>query len=334
VNEITEQERRMPEGADFPIGLEFPEKVRPFLIECLEGGHFMVALLDSCGRIDWANRRFKESLLEDPKAPEVHFRDILNEDSKALFTALVPLRPGEAKTVELQHPLAAGSMTISYQIFQSSNGSLLAIGSDRTEEKELIAQMSALIEDLHREISHRTELSQRLEEMATTDFLTGLSNRRHFDDILQKEWRRMRRYGNQFALLIIDLDRFKQINDRFGHQCGDEVLQKTARILKDQVRTEDIVARYGGDELAIIALGTDWKNAGDLGERLRHQVAETAMTRAVPKTSISVGIAVTSGTKPPADIAELISRADKALYAAKEQGRNRVVIHRDPADPA
>ncbi len=320
------KDREPSSGPDPRLPPRCPAPLRAFVIECLEGGRLLVVVLDGKGRIGWANQAFRDTVLEGKPDREVPFESLLDPGSRVLLSRLLPFAGEKVKTIELRHPISAGLLTTSYQFFPCGDGTICGIGSDRTEEKELIEQMSALIDDLHQEIARRTELSLQLEQMATTDFLTGLSNRRLFDQILEREWGRMRRYGNHFALLILDLDHFKRVNDRFGHQVGDEVLKRVAGVLSDEVRAEDVVARYGGEEFAVIALGADADRSRDLGERLRQRVARTEMPAFVEGITISIGVAATSVADPPQDIDALIARADQALYRAKAGGRNRVEV--------
>ena len=305
-----------PPGA--PAGYAGP------LLDCLERGAFLSVVIDAGGKVVWANRSFRQAVLEGGEPAGLAFGDLLDGASVNALPHLRPFLPGEVKSVELRHRTSVGAITISYQLREGPEGSLCAVGSDRTEEKELIEQMTALIEDLHREFARRSELAKRLEEQAITDALTSLSNRRRFDEAIQTEWGRARRYGDHFALLLIDLDRFKQVNDRLGHLLGDEVLVRVARVLRSEVRSEDIVARYGGDEMAVIALAADARKARELGDRLRQKVAAAPMPPGVPPVTISIGVAATSGGSGPSSLEELIARADAALYRAKEGGRNRV----------
>ena len=283
-----------------------------------------MVVVDAGGRVLWANRAFRDAVLDGQDPAGGAFVDLLDPASAEALPHLRPFVPGEVKAIDLRHRTALGTIAISYQVREGPAGSLCAIGCDRTEEKELIDQMTVLIEDLHREIARRSELSKRLEELAITDGLTGLSNRRRFDDALLSEWRRAQRYGDHFALLLVDLDHFKEVNDRLGHQAGDEVLARVARVLRTEVRTEDIVARYGGDEMVVIALGADALRARDLGERLRLKVAAAPLPAGMPPITVSIGVAATSGPSGPSTMEELLARADSALYRAKEKGRNRV----------
>jgi len=305
-----------------------PPDIRPFLVQILEHGRVLVVVIQADWRIQWVNQAFRDALLEGRPADTLNFCDLLSPISARLMDRLQPPDDRRQQTVELQHQTSTGLRTIKYQFLPCGDGRLAGVGSDRSEEIELIEQMSALIEDLHREIENRTELSTELARMATTDFLTGVSNRREFDEILLDEWNRMKRYQSHFALMIIDLDHFKSVNDKFGHQVGDEVLKKVAKVLKAVVRGEDVVARYGGEEFAIIALGANSKNARDLGERLRQRVLSTPMPCGVWEMTITIGIAATVSLDPEATLVDLIAQADKALYQGKDQGRNQVVVAR------
>lgn len=162
---------------------------------------------------------------------------------------------------------------------------------------------------------------------AITDVLTGLRTRRFFSDQLKLEIARARRAGNGLALLIVDVDHFKSINDRYGHPAGDLVLIEVARRLRESVRHEDFLARYGGEEFALVVPGASPQELASIGERLRTQVARTPIAVSadvlIPVT-VSVGTAgyPRHGSTP----SDLIIMADRALYAAKAQGRDRVVV--------
>lgn len=179
------------------------------------------------------------------------------------------------------------------------------------------------------DISERKKLEMELVRQATTDMLTGLPNRRNFLELASQEIMRSRRYRKQLSVLMIDLDEFKSINDSYGHQTGDAVLVKFAKICGKSMRTIDITGRLGGEEFAILLPETEETEALDAAERLRCNVAEEAVNGEDGKTvhfTISIGLA----TLPPTsdDIDVLLSAADKALYEAKRSGRNRVVCFR------
>lgn len=174
------------------------------------------------------------------------------------------------------------------------------------------------------------EANNQLEALATHDPLTGVKNRRAFNEKLAEEWSRATRYGTPLSLVLMDVDKFKSYNDTFGHPAGDEVLKKVARTLMAAVRTTDFFARYGGEEFVLILPNTDADGAMILAERLRQKI-EGAAWKERPVTA-SMGIAsITPDIKNPPDLTQA---ADNALYASKENGRNRVTHVRDVKVPA
>jgi len=171
------------------------------------------------------------------------------------------------------------------------------------------------------------EASRRCFEMSLRDGLTGLYNRRAFDERLAQEVAFTDRHGTALSVILLDLDHFKLINDRFGHPCGDRVLQLVAASLVASVRLEDLVARYGGEELVVVVRGIPADGVRVLAERLRARVEALDVVwdgRRVPVTA-SLGVAH-AGRGAPATAAAVLSVADQALYEAKRGGRNRVVI--------
>jgi diguanylate cyclase (GGDEF)-like protein len=175
-----------------------------------------------------------------------------------------------------------------------------------------------------REIGRRARAERQLEEMATTDALTGLINRRKFDRVIDEEWRRAHRLGTPVALLMIDADHFKSFNDSFGHQAGDEVLVGIALCIADSVhRAGDCAARYGGEEFAVLLPGLTPFSALEVAELIRLKVQQWSAGQ--PGVTISIGVAslTPTGALP---WSALVSAADKALYAAKDDGRNRSVV--------
>jgi diguanylate cyclase (GGDEF)-like protein len=177
---------------------------------------------------------------------------------------------------------------------------------------------------LAREIGRRAAAEEKLEELATTDALTGLRNRRKFDAAIEAEWRRAARQKRPLALLMIDADHFKTFNDTLGHQAGDEVLIGIAICISDTVRRAgDCAARYGGEEFAVLLPDMSSAEAFVVAETIRLKVEQWCGEAAI--TTVSIGVA---GLVPDArtEWNEMVQAADKALYAAKAGGRNRTVL--------
>lgn len=160
--------------------------------------------------------------------------------------------------------------------------------------------------------------------LATQDDLTGLHNRRHFMVVVQREWDRARRYSTQAAILLIDADHFKRVNDNHGHMCGDELLRSIAKTVSGALRQADVVARFGGEELIVFLPHTDPLGALDAAERIREQVQALSVEYKDVKvsTTVSIGVAPMRTELPSLDW--MIHEANTALYAAKSDGRNCV----------
>lgn len=157
-------------------------------------------------------------------------------------------------------------------------------------------------------------------QMAVTDSLTGIANRRGLQDTLTEEHARMKRYGGHFSVLILDLDRFKEINDRHGHDAGDKVLIEISKLLESESREVDTVGRWGGEEFMAILPHVGVSKATEVASRIRSKVENHAFHDAIDVT-LSIGVAECAAGET---VEQLVSRADQALYKAKQGGRNRV----------
>jgi diguanylate cyclase (GGDEF)-like protein len=177
---------------------------------------------------------------------------------------------------------------------------------------------------LGREIGRRAQAEEKLEELATTDALTGLRNRRKFDAVIDAEWRRAARHKTPLAVLMIDADHFKAYNDSFGHQAGDQVLVSIAICISDSVRRAgDCAARYGGEEFAVMLPGLPAMDALRVAEAIRLKVEGSSGEQSA--STVSIGVASLTPV-PGMDWTGLVNAADKALYAAKANGRNQSVL--------
>jgi diguanylate cyclase (GGDEF)-like protein len=171
--------------------------------------------------------------------------------------------------------------------------------------------------------------NRKLEQLSMSDGLTGIANRRCFDERLAVEWQRVARDGGPLALLLVDADCFKALNDECGHLYGDECLRELARLCSAAVDGErDLVARYGGEELVLLLPGRDLRAARRIAERLRKRIEAAAMAHpsspVAPCVTVSIGVAALQPSRLQLPD-ELIRAADQALYAAKARGKNRVV---------
>ena len=196
----------------------------------------------------------------------------------------------------------------------------LGIPEDQKEKFHILAQQFMLG-------IKRVFLYKQIQELAITDSLTGTFSRRYYLERFNEELERSKRLNFQFAFLMVDIDHFKECNDKYGHLVGDAILKEVAKVIKDNIRLIDSVGRYGGEEFLIILTETDLNGARFAAERIR-QAMETKRIRVYDeelRVTISIGIAVFPDDAD--DLTHLVEKADRALYRAKQTGRNRVCVH-------
>jgi diguanylate cyclase (GGDEF)-like protein/PAS domain S-box-containing protein len=176
------------------------------------------------------------------------------------------------------------------------------------------------------DVSERYRYEQRLAHLADHDPLTGLANRRRFDADLARHVDECRRYGVRGALLLLDLDHFKQVNDRLGHAVGDELLTVVAGCLSERLRSSDVVARLGGDEFAVLLPHADRKATELVAQSLVDQIRERLTSLGELQGAVTVSVGAVLVEEPGITASELLSAADSAMYAAKAAGRNQYVV--------
>ena len=212
------------------------------------------------------------------------------------------------------------------------------VGSPEEVEETLVRAKEALIElSLQAERQVRAIRSQvdrlliekeQLANEVARDGLTGLFSRAHLDERLAHFFDQCSSRGTTLSALFMDIDRFKKVNDDYGHQAGDAVLREVARVVESGVRPTDLPARYGGEEFVVILPGTPGEGARLIAERLREEIAGRATEhqgRSI-SVSVSIGVATQVGIKPHASAEDLLKAADSALFVAKREGPNRVVV--------
>lgn len=176
---------------------------------------------------------------------------------------------------------------------------------------------------IYSDVTDIVRARQEMEKLATTDGMTGIYNRRHFMTLADREWDRARRHRRTLSLLMIDIDFFKTINDRFGHEAGDRAIIQVANLAGGCKRSSDILARIGGEEFALLLPETDIDQAEALAERLRCEISGHPLAEFAHPTTVSIGLATADASMQ--GVSDLMRLADQALYAAKHGGRNRVM---------
>ena len=202
------------------------------------------------------------------------------------------------------------SFPVAMAIARLQDGSLLVMATDITE---------------------RARLTEELQQLARTDPLTGLANRRAFISAIENEFRRSKRFASPAAVLMIDVDHFKQVNDIHGHESGDRALVSLGKILTTMARATDLPARFGGEEFVVLLTGTDLPGGVEMAERIRAAISETRVASPAGDIRFTVSVGVTTLADSDASWSDTIRRADQALYRAKASGRNAVVAN--PPDP-
>lgn len=289
-------------------------------------------------------------LLYNPGAEELEVRKSIGIDPAAIRDVTFSLEEGitgaAARAQQLLYvpDVAADGRSLSYKSNISGTRSMVStpllvkgklggvLNLHKTESNAFTENELKLIQAIANQTAIALEnarLYEQARNLSNTDELTGIANRRHFQEILKRETAHAKRYHSPFCLIMIDIDHFKQYNDTHGHLMGDTVLKKVAAILLQNTRGIDLVGRFGGEEFIILLPKTDREGAMAAAEKLRLRVAEETFSGAEesqPEGRITLSLGVSEFPTDSKDIYELINLADKALYQAKETGRNRTVL--------
>lgn len=237
------------------------------------------------------------------------------------FTAMFGWTPAEllGRSTELTRAEQAGDLRV-----RTKAGTEVVVALTRSSVRDARGRTIGTV-GITRDMTERLAMERTLRELAVRDELTGLFNRRELMRMLEDEAERSQRTRAPLSLLLIDIDHFKSINDRFGHPAGDAVLAALGGLVRAQVRTIDRPARYGGEEMAVILPDTDAAGALVLAERLRAAVAGSAFVAGNETLTVTASFGVATMPLNASSVHELIEAADRALYQAKREGRNRVV---------
>ena len=206
----------------------------------------------------------------------------------------------------------------------------------KKDNARLQRELQSMLSELRVKNIQLQESLERLEHMAATDPVTGLANRRRFSELLNRHYSEAVRYGFDLTCCMTDLDHYKEFNDTFGHQVGDDILVSTAEIICTSLRESDTAARYGGDEFVLLLPHTSVDRALAVGQRIREELAAVGTSYGHIDSTLTLSIGVASlSQNSPASADELVSMADRALYAAKDNGKDQIVLcGQEPVKPA
>lgn len=268
----------------------------------------------------------------------LEWRDTYEEGLKALMSGdytvcLLDYRLGERDGLELIREAISLHCRVPIIFLTAETGSKVDIEAMNAGALDYLVKGEISPQMLERSMRYALKLGDTLEalrRLATRDQLTGLFNRRVFDDVLRTEMERSQRFTHPFSLILFDIDHFKSVNDTHGHPAGDAVLREVARRMEKKARSVDRVMRYGGEEFAIVMLEGDSEVACRLADEVRAAIESDPVPAGGDLVlSLTVSAGVADFPRDGTNAQELIAAADQALYAAKKGGRNQVVTFRD-----
>lgn len=302
---------------------------RAFASQLMEMLAIPVFVLDTDSRVMVWNRaceRLTGVAADEIIGTDQHWRSFYEQHQPTLADLVLQNRTDEIGSPMGPHPMQCNLSAESW-CDMPRLGRRRYLAADASPIFDERGTMSAVIETLRDQTDEK--LAQiTLQQLATRDGLTGLANRRCFDDTLHAEWARALRQKQPLSLLMVDVDNFKAYNDANGHLGGDECLKRIATAVAGEMRVNDLVARYGGEEFAVILPNQSLKGAAAVAERIRCRVERLQVpNRLAPTRHVTVSIgAATAIAGPENDASQLIAIADAALYRAKHLGRNRISL--------
>jgi diguanylate cyclase (GGDEF)-like protein/PAS domain S-box-containing protein len=303
---------------------------RAFAQQLLEMLAIPVFVLDTGSRVMLWNRaceRLTGVAALDVLGTRDHWRSFHEEHRPTLADLLIENRAAGGRGTLRQG--ADGSTHLSAESWcdMPRVGRRRYLAADASPIFDAHGRLAAVVETL-RDLTEEKLAQAALEQLATRDGLTGLANRRCFDETLHAEWARAARQRQPLSLLMVDVDNFKAYNDANGHLGGDECLKRIAAAVAGEMRANDLVARYGGEEFAVILPNQSLKGAASVAERIRTRVEQLQVTnRLEPGRRVTVSIgAATAIAAPDNSASDLVATADAALYRAKHMGRNRISL--------
>ena len=293
----------------------------PDTVTCAECGHEVLS---------WDLTQF-DVVLTDYNLPDISGMDFLRAilqrcDRPVIVVTGENVRQTAAQAIRAgayDYVVKAGDYLFTIPLVVEKNAEAWKV---KQENKRLHEQQQQAAREISLKNQQLKDSLQKLEQMAATDPLTGLYNRRHFGEVLERYFAESQRYGKDLSCVMCDLDGYKKLNDTLGHQFGDKILQVTAKIISWNLRVMDIAARYGGDEFVILLPHASAELAANVGERIHTQFVFQMKSLVPPELSLtmSMGIASVQHNRPTHSD-QLVALADEALYEAKHQGKNRTI---------
>jgi two-component system, cell cycle response regulator len=274
-------------------------------------GHEVILAQDGTVGLDLAQSQCPDLILLDLVMPAIDGYEVCRRLKNDPSTRDIPVIMLTSMAEPADKVKGLGMGAVDYVTKPFDEGELLARVNIHVRLKELYEALQ--------------EKNRQLQELANRDGLTGLYNHRYFQDQISKDFLRARRYNQPLACVMLDIDNFKKVNDTYGHQTGDVILQTVGRLVIEAIRDSDLAARYGGEEFGLILYFTDRRNAFEATNRLRLLIASHVFKIGEDSFHISLSGGIAAYPHPEIhDVQKLVECADRALYLAKQNGRNRV----------